>query len=67
MNALKGGLSILKTVEVIYTEVNLQEFWNGCVKYSELTEWLEGHGFEKVWEDVTPDWHGNVLFVNKNL
>lgn len=67
LNALKGGLSILQTVKVIYTEVNLQTFWIGCVKYEELTAWLESNGFEKIWEDIVPHWHGNVLFVNKNL
>ena len=67
LNALNGGLSILNTVKVIYTEVNLQTFWNGCVRYEELTAWLENHGFEKMWEDITPNWHGNALFVNKNL
>jgi len=67
LNALKGGLSILKTVKVIYTEVNLQTFWNDCVLVAELTSWLEAHGFEKMWEDIAPNWHGNILFVNNNL
>lgn len=67
LNALNGGLSILPTVKIIYTEVNLQNFWHGCVRYEQLTAWLEQHGFEKIWEDIVPDWHGNVLFVNKNL
>ncbi len=67
LNALKGSLSILSRVKVIYAEVNLQNFWHGCVKYEELITWLENQGFEKIWEDITPHWHGNVVFVNKNL
>jgi hypothetical protein len=67
LNALKGARTILKTVKVIYTEVNLQKFWTDCVMYEELTQWLASQGFEKVWEDIAPNWHGNALFVNKNV
>lgn len=67
LHAFKGAPTILKTVKVIYTEVNLQRFWEGCVLYSELTDWLTKQGFEKVWDDIVPNWHGNAVFVNKNL
>lgn len=67
LRAFKGAPAMLKTVKVIYTEVNLQRFWEGCVLYSELTNWLNKQGFEKVWDDIVPNWHGNAVFVNKNL
>lgn len=65
LNALMGGEQILKTVTAIYTEVNLQRFWEECVMYSELKSWLEEKGFTEVWKDIAPDWHGNVLFIKK--
>lgn len=65
LNMLKGATEMLKTVQIIYTEVNLQIFWEGCVRYAQLARWLEEQGFEKVWEDIVPTWHGNVLFVRK--
>lgn len=67
LNALQGASNILKTVKVIYTEVNLQKFWTDCVMFADLTQWLATQGFEKVWEDITPHWHGNVLYVKKDL
>ena len=67
LNALQGGLNSLKNVKLIYTEVNLQRFWEHCVMYSELTSWMNEHGFIEIWSDITPDWHGNVLFINTNI
>lgn len=64
LNALQGGIEILKTVTAIYTEVNLQPFWHGGVQYEELKQWLEEQGFVEIWQDIVPNWHGNVLFVN---
>ncbi len=63
LRALQASTEILKTVKIIYTEVNLQEFWHGCVQYKDLKKWLEGNGFKEIWSDIVPKWHGNVLFV----
>jgi len=64
LHALKSGLNILKTVTAIYTEINLQPFWQDCVQYEELKQWLAEQGFLEIWKDIIPDWHGNALFVN---
>lgn len=62
LNALKGAESTLDKVKLIYTEVNLQRFWEGCVMYEELKSWLMERGFHEIWSDFVPHWHGNVLF-----
>lgn len=67
LRALHGALGILPKVKIIYTEVNLLEFWHGCVQYDTLKKWLEDHGFTQIWADIVPNWHGNVLFINNNL
>jgi FkbM family methyltransferase len=67
LNALQGALNSLKNVKLIYTEVNLQRFWENCVMYDELTAWMNEHGFIEIWSDIQPHWHGNVLFMNTNL
>ena len=67
LNALQGAPDSLKNVKLIYTEVNLQRFWENCVMYDELKAWMEEHGFMEIWSDITPDWHGNVLFINTNI
>ena len=66
LNALNGARNSLKKVKLIYTEVNLQRFWEGCVMYDELKAWMEDHGFIEIWSSIAPDWHGNVLFMNIN-
>ncbi len=67
LNALQGALNSLKNVKLIYTEVNLQRFWENCVMYNELTAWMNEHGFIEIWSDIVPHWHGNVLFINTNI
>ncbi len=66
LNALQGALNSLKNVKLIYTEVNLQRFWENCVMYDELTSWMNDHDFIEIWSDIQPHWHGNVLFMNTN-
>jgi hypothetical protein len=63
LRALQAGTEMLKTVTAIYTEINLQPFWEGCVLYEDLKRWLEEHGFKEIWVDIIPTWHGNALFV----
>lgn len=64
LNALQGTGRHLREITLIYTEVNLQRFWKGCVLYSELKDWLETQGFVEIWSEIIPDWQGNALFLN---
>lgn len=60
---LKAAPVILKTVSVIYTEVNFVSRYNGMPLYPEVKQWLLGQGFKIALEACSqPDW-GNVLFV----
>jgi FkbM family methyltransferase len=62
LRMLQAAPLMLKHVKLIYTEVNLQPFWDGCVQYDELKNWLESQGFIELWKDIVPSWHGNALF-----
>ncbi len=64
LNALKGLEEHLSDVTLIYTEVNIQRFWNGCVTYEELKNWLVDQGFKEIWCEIVPSWQGNALFLN---
>jgi FkbM family methyltransferase len=64
LRMLQAAPMILKQVKLIYTEVNLQPFWEDCVQYSELKNWLESQGFTEIWKDLVPSWHGNALFIS---
>ncbi len=65
LNALKGAQKHLSDVTLIYTEVNIQRFWNGCVCYEELKNWLAAEGFVEIWCEIVPEWQGNALFLNR--
>jgi FkbM family methyltransferase len=73
---LKSAKEILKSVKVIYTEINFQKFRENNTMYYELREWLEKQGFTEVWKRVgvvkpkrytnlnkKVAWQGNALFV----
>lgn len=63
---LKASPEILKTVKVIYTEVNLAPVYKGAILYPEYKKWLENEGFVLVREDLPWVDGGNALFVRKN-
>lgn len=63
LNALRGAEQILKTVQVIFIEVNFNTFWHKCVLYKDLSAWVTRHGFKEVWHSFVPQWNGNVIFV----
>lgn len=65
LNVLQSGLQILKTVKLIFTEINFNRFWEKCVLYEDLKSFLVTQGFVEVWRDISPNWNGNVLFVRK--
>jgi 2-O-methyltransferase len=49
---LKSSPKILKTVKVIYTEINYHEFWKNNAHYYELRNFLEKQGFTELWKAV---------------
>jgi len=65
LNVLKAATNILKTVIVIYTEINLKEVYEGAPLYHELRQWLECQGFKTQKEAIPWKDGGNVLFIRK--
>lgn len=61
---LKASPEILKTVKVIQTEVSRRPFYQGTVLLDEMQTWLENQGFIPIY--ITPEEHGDALFVRKN-
>lgn len=61
--ALKAALSVLKTVSVIYTEVNFVPRYKDMPLYSEIKHWLTQQGFKVALEACNASDWGNVLFV----
>jgi FkbM family methyltransferase len=63
---LKASPTLLKTVSVIYTEVNFIQRYKGMPLYPEIKQWLIEQGFTIVHEACkSSDW-GNILCVRLN-
>ena len=64
--ALKGSDKILNHIDVIYTEVNLDEIYLNCAKIEEIDEYLKKFGFERVLlETPDSDLWGDALYIKK--
>lgn len=65
LNVLQASPRMLSTMQLIYTEVEFIEAYEGQYQYPEVKSWLESQGFTAIARDFTdqPDWFfGNVLF-----
>jgi FkbM family methyltransferase len=64
--ALQGATNWLKSVDLINTEVNYEELYEGCALIDQLDEFLEGHGFQRVatTTPIHPSW-GDAIYVKK--
>jgi 2-O-methyltransferase len=61
---LMASKKVLKTVRVIYTEVNTKELYANIILYPQLTQWLASQGFTLVREQVTHHYGGgDALYV----
>lgn len=61
--ALKGAGNILKTVDVIYTEVNIEEVYKGCPHVNEIDAYLSLFGFARVATTMTRENWGDALYI----
>jgi len=64
--AFKGAADTLQYIDIINTEVNFEELYQGCCLIHELDDFLHVHGFERK-ETVTPyhpSW-GDALYVKR--
>jgi FkbM family methyltransferase len=48
LEVFKGSAETLKSIDVIYTEVNFEDVYKGCCLVSELDEFLNVYGFKRV-------------------
>lgn len=64
---LMAAPEILKTVKVVYTEVELVEAYEGQYLYWDILEWLENQDFTLIAKDFNENdptvWFGNILMA----
>ena len=67
LRALKGGVSLLSHIDIIYTEVNIYDTYTGCDKLNDMDNFLSTFNFKRVnthiFEGHT---YGDALYI-KNI
>lgn len=64
---MKSASHIMKTVKVVYTEVEMIEAYKNQALAKDVKSWLEGQGFVLIAKDFdeNKDWFGNYFFVRR--
>lgn len=65
LRALHGMADVLRTIKIIYTEVEFQRIYFGQPLFRSVHRHLRSHGFVLQWISGT-DWFGNALYVHKD-
>jgi len=65
LEVFKGAIDVLKNIDYIISEVNIEELYVGCAKLNELTDFLKLFGFELVEVDMSGGNWGDALFIKK--
>jgi FkbM family methyltransferase len=69
LEVLKGAVNTLKYIDLIISEINKEEMYEGCALVDEIDEFLSEHGFQRYatyWQQDGGTWgDGLYLRVNK--
>ena len=63
LEVFKGAEKTLKTIDIIYTEVNFEEVYKGCVHVEDLDKFLRVFGFVRVLTNSKPKSWGDALYL----
>lgn len=66
LEVLKGSEKTLKHIDIIYTEINTEEVYVGCVQVNQLDEFLVAHGFSRVFTQMAHQSWGDALYLKTN-
>lgn len=62
---LKGAPTTLETIDIIYTEINTEEVYKGCVNVRMLDMFLLEFGFTRVLTKMACESWGDALYLKK--
>jgi len=63
LEVFKGATETLKTIDIIYSEVNFEEVYKGCVLVDDLDKFLGKFGFVRILTDAKPKSWGDALYL----
>jgi len=65
LEVFKGAINTLECIDIIYSEINLEQVYKGCVQVEELDLFLGLYGFKRVLTDITPKTWGDALYLKR--
>lgn len=63
LEVFKGAMETLESINIIYTEVNAKEMYEGCVLVKELDEYLRKFGFNRVVDNLGKQNWGEAIYL----
>jgi FkbM family methyltransferase len=63
LEVFKGAVKTLKSIDIIYTEVNFEELYKGCVQAKELDAFLKPFGFVRILTQYAHKSWGDALYL----
>ena len=63
LEVFKGSRQTLKSIDMIYAEVNFAEVYEGCCQVDELDSFLKKFGFIRIETNDTPKTWGDALYL----
>ncbi len=61
--ALKGFEEYLEDIDYIYTEVNINELYDGCALLHQIDEYLSKYNFKRVMIELTQHGWGDAFYI----
>lgn len=66
LEVFKGAIETLKTIDIIYTEVNVDKVYKDCCLVGDLDEFLGERGFVRILTNIKPKTWGDALYLKYN-
>lgn len=67
LEVFKGAFDTLNHIDIIYSEVNLDEVYKGCAKVDEIDLFLSQWGFDRVLTDWIGETWGDALYLKNKI
>jgi FkbM family methyltransferase len=65
--AFKGAIETLKNIDAVFTEVNRESLYEGCILIEDLDKLLKKQGFERTDVDWVGGSWGDALYIKKDI
>lgn len=65
LNALRGGIKNIESIDIIYTKIYIKELYENNPIITDMDTFLIQYNFERILTEYTTNGWGNALYVKK--